>query len=189
MLRKIIFGSFISIIVLQGANLKDKAPSEPATKLEKIQRLKGSIINKGYTEVGSMYGNYGGKIIVIAYEFHNLKNRKKDFGLSVEIVREKSYGESRASSFIDMDEISHLINGIQYLEKIKKNPTKSKYFESKYQTKGGLSITLFNDSKGNMSIAISVGKYSTESAYLDVNNLTTFKELIIKGEQQIKKIQ
>lgn len=182
-------GSCVSIALLQGANLKDKAPSAPTTKLEKIQGLKGSIINKGYTEVGSMYGNYSGKIVVTAYEFNNQKSRKTDFGLSIEIKREKKYGKSSKSSFIDMDEISHLIKGIEYLEKIKTNPTKSKSFESKYQTNGGLSITLFNDSKGNMSIAISAGKYSNESAYIDVSALTTFKDLVIKGQKQIKKIQ
>lgn len=40
-----------------------------------------------------------------------------------------------------------------------------------------------------MSVAISAGKYSTESAYIDVSALSKFKKLIIDAQKQIKSIQ
>lgn len=189
-MKKILIVGMASFVLLQGANLKDTAPSsEPATKLEKIQGMKGSIINKGFTEIGSLYGSYSGKITITAYEFNNIKSGVNEYGLSIEIKREKKYGDSEKSSFIDFDEISHLIKGIEYLEKIKTNPTKSKNFESTYKTKGGLSITVFNSSNGEFSIAISVGLYGKENAYLDTLSLKEFKEMLIKGKKQIDSIK
>lgn len=198
MLNKILVSGFMSMMIFQGCqaeNLKDKAPSKSATKLEKIEGMKGSIINKGYTEIGSFSGRAGGMISVTAYEFHNQKTGKDDYGLSVEISR----NNSSKSSFIDMDEISDLIDGISFLEKIKSNPTKSDNFESKYQTNGGFSIVLFNGPisgpKDDLSIAISSGKYSQETAYLSKvagsisPELTRFKGLILDGQKKIEEMK
>ena len=73
MLRFVILG-VVLLCFANANNLKDVAPSEQTTKLEKMQGLKGSILNKGYSDVGSVYGNYGGDITVTAFEFDNIKS-------------------------------------------------------------------------------------------------------------------
>lgn len=189
MLGKILITVGVTLITLNASNLKDIEPTKTTTKLEKIQEMKGSIINKGYTDIGSLYGTYSGKITVTSYEFNNMKSNKSEYGLSIKIKREKKYADSEKSSFIDYDEIKHLVKGIEYIEKIKKNPTKSKQFESSYKTKGGLSITLFNNSSNELSLAISVGTYGKESAYLQPTELNKFKELIVNGKKEIDSIK
>lgn len=186
-MKKILLSTLMAISVLTAANNAKDMIKGPATKLEKVQSIKGSIIVKGYNEASSLYGKYSGTVTVTIYEFNNKKSNVKTHGLNIEVKTTDKYSNT-ASSFIDFEEISSLIKGLDYLEGIKSNPTKFEHYEAVYLTNGGLKITHFNTKKGIL-VAIQVGRYSSKSVYLELSNLLTFKETIKKSYAEIKKIR
>jgi len=184
---KILLVLILSLSVLLASNAKDKM-KDPATKLEKIRDIKGSIIIKSYQNIGSMHGKYNSTLKVELYEFNNKKSKNKTHGLNVVVETTDKYNNI-ASSFIDYEEIQSLIKGLEYIMKINTNPTKLKHYEAIYSTNGGLEITNFNMLNGAISVVIQVGRYTKKSIYFDPKNLNELKNIVSDGYEQIKALR
>lgn len=188
MKTQVLIGAFLlPILLLAQGNAKDKIEL-PSTKMEEAKRVKGSIVIKSYEKIGSnLSGKYSHTLEVDVFEFHNIKTKDKIYGLKIEVDDGDKYN-SASSSFIDYEEIGSLISGLNYISGVTINPSKLKNYEAMYNTNGGLSITNFNSSSGNM-IAISVGSYNAKAVYLDPANLKDFQKLISDGYTKIKSIK
>ncbi|MCK9224933.1 MAG: hypothetical protein M0Q02_07595 [Candidatus Muirbacterium halophilum] len=185
--KKILTIALITPILLLAGNAKDKI-EEPSTKLEMVTQVKGSILVKGYQQIGStMYGKYSNSLKVDVYEFNNIKTKTKTYGLNIEVDNNEKYN-STASSFVDYEEISSLIKGLEYIEAISKNPTKLKNYEAIYKTNGGLEITNFNSSSGNL-VAVQAGRYSTKSIYLELSQVKDLKSILNEAYNKIKSLK
>lgn len=174
-------------LVFSATNARDKIKSEPSTKLEKIQELKGSILIKGYTDIGFLYGKYGKKLTTTLFQFDDKKSNTQTFGLNVEVETSDKYNKT-SSSYIDYNELSSLIKGLEYIEKITSNPTDLQHYEASYSTNGGLKIINFNTADGAL-VVIQVGKYNEKAIYLKPANLKDFKATISKGLLKIRKLK
>jgi hypothetical protein len=179
--------AILSIVVLlvfvTTAWTQDLQKSAPKTKLEAFTGATGAVLLKGYTEMGSVKG--AGSANMTAMTFRNAATGKETSGIIIEIRGSGSSYANAPRSYIDYDEISGLLDGIDYITKTDSTVTKLKNFEAIYSTKGDLRITVFNNSAGKLSAAIQSGRYSSQNAFITLNQLKEFRALIVKAKHVI----
>ncbi len=162
-------------------------PQESQTKIETFQAKRGAVIVKNYTTIGTLTGT-GGAAEVTSYEFVDAQTGRKQYGIGVE-VKQNTRLEREERSFIDYDEIDSLLQGIDYISKIDPTITKLKNFEAQYKTVGDFSITTFNDSSGEISVAISSGRIGKVSVYLKLTRLAEFRKLIADAKAALDAVK
>ena len=173
--------------VVSAAGIADE---NPKTKLEAFQQQTGSVLIKGYTDVGSIVAAEPSTSIVQvrALEFVTASTNKKAMGIIVEITEVSSRmnitGSDRA--FIDYDEVDDLLEGIDYISKATTAVTKHGQFEVKYTTNGDFSATTFNDDSGNIKAAIDVGRISS---HVPMDKFAEFRGFIVKAKKTLEELQ
>lgn len=161
-----------------------ESSSKPATKLEAFQANTGFVVVRGYTTVGTIRG-LGGNVSVDAREFRDAGNPTRSVtGISVS-VKETARLERENTSFIDAEEIESLLKGIDYISKATKDITSLENFEAEYRTKGDFRIVVFNNSSGQLQLAISSGRIGKTSAYLKIEQLTELRNVIVAAKDKL----
>jgi hypothetical protein len=155
----------------------------PKTKLEAFQAKTGTVIVKGYSEIGSING-IGGSVSITAREFLDATNpAAKTTGVVIE-VSESGRLQRVNRSLIDSDEIASLLKGIDYISGITGSVTKQSSFEADYRTKGDFKITVFNTKQG-IEAAVSAGMIGKTTVYLKLEDLQKLKSLIIQAKEKL----
>lgn len=182
---------FISLLLLitsvvSSENIKDVA-QKPATKLEELTNIKGSILIKSFEKIGTLNAKYSSQVKVMIYEFSDEKSKNKTYGLAIEVETGDKYNNS-ASSYIDFDEIPSLIKGLEFISGIQKNPANLKNYEAKYETRGGFEVINFNSSEGIKAV-IKAGRYNTKNAFIELKDLHTFKVMIEDSYKMLQQLK
>jgi len=183
---------YIVILILISASFSSAQPAQsqvkeqPKTQLEAFAAETGAVIIKGYTDIGKVTGT--GAVEVDCREFTNAQSGRKSYGMVIN-VKESGRLERNDNSFIDFDEIPSLISGIDYIGKINKYVTKLQNFEATYTTKGDFAITIFNNAKGELGIAVRSGRFGRASAYLTMQQLGQLRSLILSAKEKIESIK
>jgi hypothetical protein len=172
-----------SSLISHAANLKDEIPA-PKTKLEEFSAKTGAVIVRGFEEIGTISGIYNTSIKVEAKEFVNVSTGKKEYGITIEVKKEDGSYDKESTSYIDYDEISSLISGIDYISKVNKSATKFSNFQADYNTKGDFKISTF--STGNkIMVGIESGRIGSVSAYYNLASLPQIRDIIEKAKNKI----
>jgi hypothetical protein len=132
-------------------------PFEFETRLESLMSETGVVIVKGYTRVGSMSGSRGAAYFT-AWEVTDVGAGRTERGVGVEIsdsTPNRPDFEERA--YIDYDELTPLLKGIDQIMKLDDKVTKLARFEAQYQTRGGLVLVTFNTPGGNATAISTYG--------------------------------
>lgn len=182
---------FISLLLLvtsvvSSENIKDVA-QKPATKLEELTSIKGSILIQSFQKIGTLNAKYSSQIKVRIYEFSDEKSKSKTYGLGIEVETGDKYNNS-ASSYIDFDEIPSLIKGLEFISGIQKNPTNLENYEAKYQTRGGLEVINFNSFEGIQAV-IKAGRYNAKNAFIELKDLHIFKTMIEDSHKKLQELK
>lgn len=157
---------------------------EPSTQLEAFQAKTGVVIVRSYSTVGRIKA-VGGVISVDAREFRDASDPSvRVTGISVSI-KETSRLERENTSFIDADEIESLLQGLDYIAKASQETTKLEKFEIEYRTKSHFGVIVFNDYKGQLSVAVRSGRVGATRAYLDLSGLDELRKLIITAQSKL----
>tara|TARA_R110002167_G_scaffold221504_1_gene426263 strand:+ start:133 stop:693 length:561 start_codon:yes stop_codon:yes gene_type:complete len=183
-IAQIVCISLLSTLSAIGAD--DSTSSKPSTELESFAAQTGAVIIRGYTELGKVTGL--GTVEVDCREFLNAQSGEQTHGMLIKVTESGRY-DRNDSSFIDYDEIESLLSGIDYIAKIDASVTKLKNFEATYTTRGNFAVTVFNDSKGKLGIAVSSGRIGRATAYLNFEQLTQVRTLIVSAKDRIEEIQ
>lgn len=147
----------------------NNSESKSKTELEVFQEKYGSVIVKGFTDLPAIRG-LGGTFKITVREFRDPATTRKIKGLQVEVDTGERYSSS-AASFIEYGEIDSLIKGIDYVAKIDKSVTTLANFEAQYKTKGEFEITVFNDLKGELSVALRAGRIGAKTVFFTLATL------------------
>lgn len=158
---------------------------EPSTKLETFTVKTGTVIIKGYSDIGTIAAEYGAKITVHSQDLTNPSNTKLHSSGIVITVKESGRLERESRAFVDYDEIDSLISGIEYISKATKAITNLEGFEATYKTKGYLKVTVFGTQYSTKAV-ISIDKISATNAFVSLENLKKFQELVINAKTTIK---
>jgi len=165
-------------------NLSDTVP-KAETKIEQFSAKTGVVIIKGFEEIGSLQGLYSTSVNIESKEFSNVSDGTKQYGITIQAFKENGKYDKKHTSFIDYDEIDSLIQGIEYIGKVKPDATKFKDFQADYSTRGNLKISTFNSSDRLMA-AVSSGRVGAVAAYFNLQDLDKLKSLIIKAKEKIE---
>jgi hypothetical protein len=179
--------AFLLLTAFTAAAQTPKASPSPeeTTKLEKFQAHTGAVIIKGYSKLGTLRGATGGSVEVMSMEFTDVQSGRKEKDALIEVT-ESGRLERSDRSYVDYDEIDSLIQGIDYIAKVQPSITTQTNFEAKYKTRGDFSIITFNDSKGNISVAVSSGRVGAVSMYLELSDLPKFRDLIMEAKAKLE---
>jgi hypothetical protein len=163
-------------------------PPKPATKIESFEAKTGIVLVRGFTTVGKING-LGGQITIDARDFRDAANPGTHVsGISISI-KETGELERENTSFIDADEVDSLLTGLSYISKANKDMTKLEQFEVEYRTKGDFSVTVFNQSNGNLSVAVSSGSMGKTTSYLKLEKLPELVRLVTLAKSKIGELQ
>lgn len=152
---------------------------EAQTKVEVFQAKTGAVLIKNFSEIGTVSG-LGGTVTVTSFEFVDAQTGRREYGLGTE-AKESGRLEREARSYVDYDEINSLVAGIDYIAKVDGSQSKLKNFEAHYKTKGDLDVTVFSNG-GRTEAAVSVGRFSAVSVFLELNNLQKFRQLVVEAK-------
>jgi len=183
------FSLLVAAQVLQQAHAQEgKAQlAEPKTKLEAFQAKSGTVIIRGFSDVGSVQGQLSTSVEVDCKEFTDASSDKKEYGITV-TVKSRSRIERESTSFIDYDDIDSLLKGIAYIAKIDKTTTKLAAFQADYKTRGDLIISSFSN-QGRVEAAIQSGRFGGASAFLSLSDLENFAKLITQAKATLDEIR
>jgi hypothetical protein len=110
------------------------------TDLEMFEAQTGTVIIKGFGEVGTISMSVG-TISVRAKESVNASTGSRQTGIAVSFTGNDQTVERLV---VDCGELDSLLNGIDYLGKITSDATALPGFEAEYSTKSGLQIIAYS---------------------------------------------
>jgi hypothetical protein len=169
------------------ANLKDSVP-QAKTKLEQFSAKTGVVLIRGFQKIGSAQGLYSTSVNIQSKEFTNVTDGSKQYGITIETFKENGKYDKQHTSFIDFDEINSLIQGIDYISKIKPDVTKFEDFQADYTTKGSLKISTFS-SGDKLMAAVTSGNIGGVAAYFNIEDLAKIKDLLLKAKKKIESVK
>ncbi len=162
----------------------EAAKSPPATKLEAFSARTGVVLIKGYSNLTNIQG-MGGRVSIDVREFRDASNPKSaQYGVAFSI-KETSRLERENVSFVDEDEIDSLIRGLEYISKIDRSVTGLSNFEAVYATRGDLSLTVFNSSRGEINFAVSSGRVGRTTAFLKLTDADQLRNSLGEAKKVI----
>lgn len=170
-------------LATSAANLKDEIPA-PKTKLEEFSAKTGVVIVRGFEEIGTVSGLYSTSIKVEAKEFVNVSTGKKEYGITINVKKEDGRYDKESTSYIDYDEVSSLISGIDYISKVNNSATKFSNFQADYNTKGDFKVSTFS-TNGKILVAVSSGRIGAVSAYYNISSLPEIRGVIENAKSKI----
>ncbi|GMV31882.1 MAG: hypothetical protein AMXMBFR59_40070 [Rhodanobacteraceae bacterium] len=154
----------------------------PKTKIEAFQAQTGTVVVKGYTEIGRVTAM--GSVEVSAMEFIDAATSKKQNGVVIE-VKEAGRIENEDRSFIDYDEVDALIKGLEYISRATSEVTQLGNFEAIYRTKGNFSATTYNNSSDKVAAAVKSGYVRPATAFLSLEQLNALRDLISQAKHKL----
>ncbi|WP_386071340.1 hypothetical protein ACFJIW_12095 [Tahibacter sp. UC22_41] len=185
-MRAALAATSIAFFVLAANTALAQQPAQsdpsPKTKIEAFQVQTGTVVIKGYTEIGRISAM--GSVEVSAMEFIDAATSKKQTGVVIEI-KEAGRLDNEDRSFIDYDEVDALLKGLEYISKATSEVTKLGKFEATYKTKGNFSATTYNDSSGNIAAAVKSGYIRPTTAFLSLEQLNTLRDLVNQAKQKL----
>lgn len=168
------------------AQQTEEAERAPKTKLEAFQAQTGTVVIKGYSEIGRVSAM--GSVEVSAMEFTDATSGRKQSGVLIEI-KESGRLPNTGRSFIDFDEVDALLKGLDYISKATSDVTKLGMFEATYKTKGYFSATTFSSSSGKIDAALKSGYVRPANAFLSLQQLSELRALIVKAQQKVDSVK
>ncbi|TMN90058.1 MULTISPECIES: hypothetical protein [Pseudoalteromonas] len=189
MKKSIISLAIVALLVpsAYAANLKDSVP-KAKTKLEQFSAKTGVVLIRGFQKIGSAQGLYSTSVNIQSKEFTNVTDGSKQYGITIEAFKENGKYDKQHTSFIDFDEINSLIQGIDYISKVKPDVTKFEDFQADYTTKGSLKISTFS-SGDKLMAAVTSGDIGGVAAYFNIEDLAKIKDLLLKAKKKIESVK
>ena len=161
-------------------------PLEPRTKLEEFDRKYATILLKGFTQVATLNAR-DGDIRVDAMELRDVNNSARATGLAISL---RTNGEriQENRSFIDYEEISSLVKGIDAIAGANETMTKLVSFEARYRTFGDLEISVFRQSRSGSAVSITSGICDALTLSLTLDELSKLRAMILEAKSKLDEI-
>jgi len=163
-----------------------QAEPEPKTKLEAFQVQTGTVVIRGYSEIGRVTAL--GSVWVNAMELTDITSGRKQSGVLIE-VKESGRLENTDRSFIDYDEVDALLKGLEYISKATSDVTKLKMFEATYKTKGDFRAATYSSTPGKIEAVVTSGYIRPASAFLSLQQLAELRSLIVQAKQKLDSVK
>ena len=195
----IALSSTVTLAQLNSANSAGPAgPAAPGmeapTRLESLELRKGTIILKGYTEVGKVDGEEGSSVTVSAVEMKDSKIGSHEMGLAIQA---SGGGENAraANSYVDFEEIPALLTAIDSLSKPDPNATRLSAYEAQYRTHSNLEFLSFDSNNQRMisvravQVIFPSGEVIWATAHFRLATLANIRKQISDAKEVLDKLR
>lgn len=165
------------------------------TRMEAMLATRGTVIVRGFTDVGAIQSEDGSGFGVSAVELTDASTSHKEYGLAVAV---KQPGRSGAAlqTYVDYDEIDSLSSAMDYLAKLDSTATQLAAYEGRFRTKADLEVANFADNSGarmvlvkGMQVVPETGQVIFASAYFPLARFAEVRQLVTAGKQTIDKVR
>lgn len=165
----------------------------PATRMDTMLASHGSLIIRGYTDIGSIQADDGSGFAVTAVELTDASRGQKEYGLAIGVKRP---GRSVVSiqAYVDYDELDALSSAMDQLTRLDSTVTRLTAYEGRFRTKGDLEVANFADANGARMVSIrgvqvlpETGQLVYATAYFPLARFTDVKQLVAAGKQALDK--
>lgn len=170
----------------------DCEPFEPRTNLEKLDRLQGVVIIKGFTRITTV--DVRG-VRIDAVEMRQLgSNSPRYKGVVVSLREAQPIGDNRerineSRAFIDYAELDELLNAIDVMSRVDETSTKLVGFEARYRTFGDLEIAVFRQTRSGNAVTLSTGICDRVTGTLSLDELAKVKAMIQEAKGRLDEIR
>ncbi|HZR17563.1 MAG TPA: hypothetical protein VFE51_09570 [Verrucomicrobiae bacterium] len=168
------------------AQITNVLPPIPATKLEAFDTNTEVVILKGSTDLGAISAE-AGEIGVRCREITDTSTGHKEQGLALEIVPR---GQNRSVLQIDYDEISRLVNAIEYITKLEVTVTPLNSFDAAYTTKGGFRIAALGTRRtGTIQFGVRDARTGGTPVVFSRDDMSRLSALINQGKDTLDSLR
>lgn len=172
---------WLTLAFCGSAQAQQQEDEKPKTQLEAFAAKTGVVIIRGFSEVGTLKGQYGTSVTVEAREFTNAQNGQKEYGIAVKVTGGRDQDNT---SYVDYEEIESLVQGLDYISKIDRAVTAMENFQADYRTQGDLVLSTYT-SGGKIEFSVSSGRIGRQLAFLSLGDATKMRELVVQAKQRI----
>jgi hypothetical protein len=157
------------------------------TKLEALELRKGTLVVKGYSEIGRVEGENGAFIIVSAIELRDMTRGVKEIGLAI-TAQQAGENARHAVSYIDYEEIAGLLTAMDYLAKPDPEATKLSNYEAQYRTRSSLEVVSFDSNNQRMvsvravQVLFPSGEIVWTTTHFRLASIVAIRKLITDGK-------
>lgn len=159
-------------------------PIEPRTRLEAIQLKIGAVIVRGSQRVGTVRHPASGRVDVAALEVVDTTSNNRARGLSLTIEEAGERGRD-AVLFVDYDEVTGLLEGLESMSRLDRGETQLPNFEVSYRTKGDLIVSVFSTRSGIVRCVVSGGPYEPAAVSFPTEEVGNLRSLIATAKNRL----
>lgn len=161
----------------------------PKSFLELFEERPGVVLIRGTDNVGSVPGKRG-EVLVQVRETKDMTYNQRSYGVIVTVV--PADGVANAA-YVDYDELTALIQNLDYVSKVNWSLTSLGHFDASYTTRAGLRVATYSSTRSGLiegavtSLRIPRTRASLTTAQLDLlrNTLEVAKNKI----EELQKIK
>ena len=161
----------------------------PKSFLELFEERPGIVLIRGTDNVGSVSGKRG-ELLVQVRETKDMTYNQRSYGVIVTVV--PADGVANAA-YVDYDELTALIQNLDYVSKVNWSLTSLGHFDASYTTRAGLRVATYSSTRSGLiegavtSLRIPRTRASLTTAQLDLlrNTLEVAKNKI----EELQKIK
>lgn len=175
----------------------DCEPFEARTTLERLDRLQGAVVVKGFTRITTVEVR---GVRIDAVEMRPLGDgvrlaaTTQAKGVVVSLREAQPVGNDRerineSRAFIDYNEIDGLLNAIDVVSRIDETASKLVGFEARYRTYGDLEIVVFRQTRSGNAVTITTGICDRVTAALSLDDFAKFKAMIQEAKGRLDEIR
>ena len=175
----------------------DCEPFEARTMLERLDRLQGAVVIKGFTRITTL--DVRG-VRIDAVEMRpvgdgvRLAAITRARGVVVSLREAQPVGDNRerineSRAFIDYSEIDGLLSAIDVISRIDETASKLVGFEARYRTYGDLEIIVFRQTRSGNAVTLSTGICDRVTAMLSLDELAKVKAMIQEAKTRLDEIK
>jgi hypothetical protein len=191
----VVVAMVVGLPVMALAQVGPAGPAmEAPTKLESLELRKGTVIVKGYTEIGKVDGEEGSSITVSAIEMKDTTRGTREMGLAI-VAQQGGEGRRQAISYVDFDEIAGLIAGMDVLAKPDLEATRLSAYEAQYRTRSNLEVVSFDNNNQRMisvravQVMFPSGEVIWATAHFRLATLAAIRKQIVDGKETLDKVR
>ena len=177
-------------LILGGLYTYAQAPpakSEARTQLEEFLATTGSILIKVYHPLDAIPSNGGGSSLGLSALVLYEPGKKSEGTRGIKAKVYKGDGKEYVS-FLDIDEIDNLLEGIEYMQKIMVEwaGTKRDYTEMVFSTRGDFAVGFYINNEGKIQAFAKVGTIGSGNIFLRNDGLQKLRDSLNTGLQYLQ---
>ena len=174
----------------------DCEPFEARTMLERLDRLQGAVVVKGFTRITTVEVR-GVRIDAVEMrplgEAVRMAGTSRAKGIVVSLRDSQPSGDNRertveSHAFIDYMEIDGLLNAIDVMSRVDETATKLVGFEARYRSYGDLEIAVFRQTRSGHAVTLSTGICEPVTAALSLDDLAKVKAMIQEAKTRLDEL-